>query len=92
MNHQSKSYIGRLIVIEVRPNQLLKTRLGITVTKRFGKSHDRNRFKRIVREAYRLSYGRLIKGFDLNVRPRTEAKAASSHKLLDELVYLIGQH
>lgn len=92
MNHQSKAYIGRLIIIEVRPNQLLRTRLGITVTKRFGKSHDRNRFKRIVREAFRLSVGLLITGFDLNIRPRSQAKSTSSDAVLSEIIYLIGKH
>lgn len=90
--NQSKAYIGRLIIVEVRPNQLLRTRLGVTVTKRFGKSHDRNRFKRVVREAFRLSVEKLIKGFDLNIRPRSEAKLANSNAVLSELVYLIGQH
>lgn len=92
MNHQSKSYIGRLIVIKVRPNKLLRTRLGITVTKRFGKAHERNRFKRIVREAFRLSYTKLIQSFDLMIRPRTESKSVNSTQILNELIYFIGRH
>lgn len=45
------------------------TRLGITVTRRFGDAHRRNRFKRIVREAFRLSYKEMMSGVDLNIRP-----------------------
>lgn len=93
MNHQSKSYVGRLVVIDVRPNKLLMTRLGITVSKRFGKSHERNRFKRIVREAFRNSHEKLITGFDLNIRPREKAKDKNvgSLAVLNEIIYLIGK-
>ena len=46
-----------------------ETRLGITVTKKFGKAHDRNAFKRAIREAFRHVRHTLPKGLDLNVRP-----------------------
>lgn len=93
MNHHTKSYVGRLVIIDVRPNKLLLTRLGITVSKRFGKAHERNRFKRIVREAFRNSHQKLITGFDLNIRPRgaSNDKDVSSVAILNELIYLIGK-
>lgn len=90
MAHQSRSYVGRLIVVEARANQTAVTRLGVTVSRRFGKSHERNRFKRIVREAFRASRGALIQGYDLNVRPRSIAKTASSTDIHQELSALIG--
>lgn len=92
MNRQSKSYVGRLIIVDVRPNKLSQSRLGITVTKRYGKAHERNRFKRIVREAFRLSYESIIQGFDLNIRPRSCAREVSSSDVLNELVYLVAKH
>ncbi|KAF3362103.1 Ribonuclease P protein component [Chlamydiales bacterium STE3] len=64
---------GQWIIVEVRLTNRSKSycvpRLGITVTKKFGKAHDRNRFKRIVREAFRCCINLLPKGLDLNVRP-----------------------
>lgn len=45
-------------------------RLGITITKKWGKAHDRNRFKRVTREAFRKIYPTLPKGLIINVHPK----------------------
>lgn len=90
MASQSKSHVGRLIIVEARANQTHHTRLGVTVSRRYGKSHERNRFKRIVRDAFRLSRNTLIQGYDLNIRPRSLAKDASSAEIFQELFHLVG--
>lgn len=88
LNHKSKRLVGKWIQVESLPNHLGITRLGITVTKRFGKSHDRNRFKRIVREAFRLCQNNLIKGLDLVVKSRFNAKEATSNNIQEDLLGL----
>ena len=45
----------RYLVLFFRPNDLGHPRLGITVTRKFGKSHDRNKVRRWIREIYRRS-------------------------------------
>ncbi len=69
MSSGNKRYNGAFFAIDVRKNGLEVTRIGITVTRRFGDAHRRNRFKRLVREAFRLCQQDLIKGVDLNIRP-----------------------
>ena len=64
----------RLIVYGVE-NGLDYCRLGLSVgRKKLRRAHDRNRFKRVVREAFRLGKTDLPKGVDLVVVPRSTAR------------------
>lgn len=89
MAHGSRRYVGQWIVVDVRSSTEAFSRLGITVTRKFGKSHERNRFKRIVREAFRLSYQQFPASFLLVVKPRSLAHGASSAEIQKELFFLI---
>jgi len=61
---------GALIVYGVENGRTF-ARLGISASKRkIRKAADRNRFKRLVREAFRLSKAELPGGVDLVVVPR----------------------
>ena len=46
---------GSLTTILAAPNELARPRLGVCVGKKYGKAVRRNRFKRVVREAFRLT-------------------------------------
>jgi ribonuclease P protein component len=60
----------KLIVYGVE-NGLAYPRLGLSVSrKRVRKAHDRNRVKRLLREAFRLSKVELPVGIDLVIVPR----------------------
>lgn len=78
-------------MIDIKHNYQADTRLGITVSKKYGESHERNRFKRIVREAFRLVRGQLIQGYDLNVRPRSAAKNATMNDIRDEFLRILSK-
>ncbi len=60
---------GRLVVFG-HPNGLPHARLGVSVPRRIGKAVVRNRWKRLLREAFRLTRARLPAGVDLIVVPR----------------------
>ncbi len=54
----------------VLPNGTDDTRLGLIVGRQHGRAVRRNRLKRLVREAFRLSQHELPGGFDLVCSPR----------------------
>jgi ribonuclease P protein component len=52
------------------PNDLPYPRLGLSVSRKFGNAVKRNRWKRLLREAFRLCREELPQGIDLVVIPR----------------------
>ena len=64
---KGRKYWNREFVVYVYENMSNNTRLGITATKKIGKSVQRNRAKRLVREVFRLSKDRIYSGYDIIV-------------------------
>ena len=58
-------YTTQHFIVYARHRGERDTRIGITVSKKVGKAHQRNRVKRLVREAFRLNRCRLPKGLDV---------------------------
>ena len=62
------------LVVTACENTLPYPRLGVVVSRQVGNAVVRNRWKRLIREAFRLQKDRLPTGVDLVVRPRRGAK------------------
>lgn len=58
------------IVVHAAPNGLNRSRLGLAVGRRAGNAVMRNRLKRLVREAFRLSHAEIAPGLDIVVSVR----------------------
>lgn len=67
-----------LLVVSVLANDLQHSRLGVTIPRRTGSAVVRNRWKRLVREAFRLNQHDLPQGFDIVVRPKKDAEPERS--------------
>ena len=82
---------GRFAVIHVAPGRSGQSRLGIALTRRLVPlSVDRNRVKRLVREAFRRHEAKRA-GFDCVVALRERFDAAQSAALAAEIEALLGQ-
>ncbi len=65
-----RSAADELIVVHVCENDLPHPRLGAAVSKKVGGAVRRNRWKRLLREAFRIAREDLPVGVDLVVVPR----------------------
>lgn len=86
----SDRLFGNLIVIDIKKtNDIEKTRMGLTVSKKYGKAHKRNRFKRVVREAFRQIYDDLPKSLDINIFPKLPEKTITTSEMIHEMRELL---
>ena len=68
------------------------TRLGVTVSKKVGGSVERNRVKRLVREAFRRSKTLFPQGLDVVFVAKRAAVAADFEQVMREIERLCRKH
>lgn len=76
-NGQANGYL----VLYARANRSAANRVGITVGKKLGKAHIRNRVRRRLREIYRVHEQQFAPGWDIVVVARSRCVDADFQKL-----------
>ena len=79
--YHTSGYADGLLVLYARKNRSTENRVGITVSKKLGKAHVRNRTRRRIREVYRLNEEKFCPGWDIVVVARSKAVDAEFSQL-----------
>ncbi len=91
VSREGKRLVGTRICIDLSKSYRASgLRLGITASAHYGSAPERNRFKRLVREAFRLSRSRLPSGIEINISPRKRALEATLAEIQSELHRLLS--
>ena len=86
--YRSRGQANGHLVLYARPNRTQANRIGITVSKKLGKAHVRNRTRRRLREIYRLNEHRFQPGWDIVIVARSKAVDADFGKLTEQYLSL----
>lgn len=71
--YRTNGFANGYLVLYARKNRTGANRVGITVSKKLGKAHVRNRVRRRFREIYRLNEDKFQPGWDIVVVARSRA-------------------
>lgn len=80
-----------LLIVFVLPNDLPFSRLGLSVSRKVGNAVVRNRWKRLIREAFRKNYESFQRRFDLIVLPQRKAKLVGGQKIENSFKKLVAK-
>ena len=87
---RKRSFSDAWLIVYACENGLPHCRLGMSVSRKFGKATHRNRLRRLYREAFRLSRLEIPAGLDLVLIPRG-AEEPTLADLRRSLVHLVTQ-
>lgn len=86
--HRGKSMANRHLVLYLVKNGTQANKLGISVSKKVGKSVVRSRVTRLIRESYRMMENEVKPGYDFVVIARVNAACAGYHEISASLRHL----
>ena len=86
--YHTNGFADANLVLYARKNRTEANRVGITVSKKLGKAHVRNRTRRRIREVYRLNEERFQPGWDIVVVVRSKAIDADFNQLTEAYLTL----
>ncbi|MBC8590883.1 ribonuclease P protein component [Wansuia hejianensis] len=85
-----KNYWNRNLIMYVKTNNLDKTRVGYTITKKIGNSVVRNKIRRRMKEIYRLNFHNIKEGYDIVFIPKKNVVNMSYDQLENSFLHIMN--
>ena len=89
LRNSGKTYMGEYTLFRFFFSARQETKMGITVSKKYGRAHQRNRFKRLCREAFRLNRHQFPCGVWINISPKHGMRLNSLCEIKKDIQSLI---
>lgn len=90
--NKGKSLANKYLVMYVVRNGKQYNHLGISVSKKVGKSVVRSKVTRLIKESYRLTENKIKYGYDIVVIARISSNCAQYHEISKALEHLLKKH
>jgi len=91
MREQGRTWADPRLVLSALPNGLVYSRFGFVVSRRVGNAVERNRARRLIKEALRLHRPRIRPGWDLVWIARTQMAEAEFSQVMQSVGVLLEQ-
>jgi len=86
---KGRFFVGKYMSMYILPNNSEKNRLGISISRKYGKSVRRNRLKRLIRESYRLFEEFIDSGYDIVINARQNQDMPEFSAVKKEMRHLL---
>jgi ribonuclease P protein component len=86
---RGKSHSNEYLVLYIFKNNKNINRVGISVSKKVGKSVVRSRVKRLIKESYRVNKPLFKKGYDNIFVARVKSSKANYHEIEKSIILLM---
>lgn len=86
---RGKFFVGKFMVLYIFANRSEFNRIGITVSRKFGKSVKRNRVRRLIKESYRFYESFIKVGYDLVFVARSSDQTPDYLNVKKEMKFLL---
>lgn len=94
-HHQSFANRYFVVYIDSQPEQIKEMlkhwRIGLSVSKKIGKAHDRVAIKRQIRESFNCISGRIRQDYDYVVIARPSIKGHKQEFFIEQIVHILKQ-
>lgn len=89
--YRGRAFTTPVVVVYVLKNHKGINRIGLTATKKIGKAVQRNRARRIIKEAYRLLEGEFPLGYDYVFVARTKTVFSTTPEVMRTMKFALSK-